>query len=102
MKLQANKLSQGALPKPTLLAAALAHAFVGSVLASAVSQSALAAPTGGVVAAGSASITSTASTTVIRQSSNRAVLDWASFNIAPREAVTFLQPGASAQPESHP
>lgn len=96
MKLQANKLSQGALPKPTLLAAALAHAFVGSVLASAVSQSALAAPTGGVVAAGSASITSTASTTVIRQSSNRAVLDWASFNIAPREAVTFLQPGASA------
>jgi len=55
-----------------------------------------AGPTDGVVRGGAATISQTANTTTINQTSNRAVIDWRSFNIAPAETVNFVQPNAQA------
>jgi filamentous hemagglutinin family protein len=55
-----------------------------------------AAPTAGVVRAGSATISSAGATTTINQASDRAVIDWGSFGIASGETVTFAQPGPSS------
>ncbi|HVX57199.1 MAG TPA: filamentous hemagglutinin N-terminal domain-containing protein, partial [Candidatus Saccharimonadales bacterium] len=57
---------------------------------------ALANPTGGIVSAGSASIASSGSTLTVTQSSDKAVIDWRSFNIAPTETTDFAQPSTSA------
>jgi filamentous hemagglutinin family protein len=55
-----------------------------------------AAPQGGKVVAGQAQInTGTLQTTVV-QSTNRAVIDWTSFNLAPYESVRFVQPSSTA------
>ncbi|WP_374554282.1 two-partner secretion domain-containing protein, partial [Aquitalea pelogenes] len=56
------------------------------VLASALSE---AAPVGGNVSAGSASIAASGSTTTINQNTARAIIDWSSFSIAGNEAVRF-------------
>ena len=54
-------------------------------------------PTGGSVAAGSASISSpNASTVNVNQSSNRAVIDWHSFSVGQGNTVNFNQPSASS------
>ncbi|MDE2576272.1 MAG: filamentous hemagglutinin N-terminal domain-containing protein [Rhodospirillales bacterium] len=53
-------------------------------------------PMGGVVAAGNAQISTTATNTQIDQSSQRAVVDWRSFNVGSAQSVTFQQPGAGA------
>ena len=54
-------------------------------------------PTDGVISAGSAIIsTPNAQTTVINQSTNKAVIDWQSFNIASNEKTQFIQPSSSA------
>ena len=53
-------------------------------------------PTGGVVAAGSASISSTALTSTITQSSQNAAINWQGFNIASGEAVRFAQPNSNS------
>lgn len=53
-------------------------------------------PTGGVVAAGGASITSTASTTTITQSTANTVINWQSFGIAAGQTVQFVQPGSTS------
>ena len=55
-----------------------------------------AAPTGGVVTTGNASITSGSSTTTITQTTNKASINWQSFNIAPSETVNFVQPSSSS------
>ena len=96
MKLQTANRILGRYPRQTKLAITIARAFIGGAIASSMCQPGIAAPKGGVVAAGSAEITSTPSATLIRQNSNRAVIDWASFNIAAGEAVKFVQPGGSA------
>jgi len=57
---------------------------------------AAAAPAGGTVAAGNATISSNAATTTITQTSDRAVINWNSFNIGATEIVTFAQPNAQA------
>src|ERR1700749_1566733 len=54
--------------------------------------SAYANPVGGNVSAGSATITQSGNTLQINQSSNKAVIDWSSFNIAPGEITQFNQP----------
>lgn len=59
--------------------------------------SAHANPTGGTVVSGSATITNASPTKLdINQTSNSAIIDWNSFNIAAGETTQFYQPGASA------
>src|SRR5579871_2370689 len=53
-------------------------------------------PTGGVVTAGSASISQSTSTTTIAQSSQRAAVNWQSFNVGSQQTVQFQQPSASS------
>lgn len=55
-------------------------------------NSVFANPMDGTVAAGSATITQTPNTTVIDQASQRAVIDWRSFNIGANESTHFNQP----------
>jgi filamentous hemagglutinin family protein len=57
---------------------------------------ALAAPTGGTVSGGSATITQSGAVTDITQSTSRAIIDWRSFNIAAGETVKFIQPSSSS------
>ncbi|WP_159915425.1 YDG domain-containing protein [Pantoea sp. 18069] len=71
----------------TALAAALCLGWGGAALAN---------PTGGVVMAGSASISSAAGNTTIVQGSQNAAINWQSFNIGAGEAVRFVQPNANA------
>lgn len=54
-------------------------------------------PQGGVVAAGSATITApNASTVQINQSTSKAVINWQSYNVAGHETVNYQQPNASS------
>jgi len=54
-------------------------------------------PTGGQVEAGSATITTPTSNTVqINQASDKAIINWQSFNIAPGEKTQFVQPSSSS------
>ena len=53
-------------------------------------------PTGWSVVAGAAAISQTTSTTQINQSSQRAAIDWKSFDVGSQQSVTFSQPSASA------
>lgn len=55
-----------------------------------------AGPRDGVIRAGTATITQAANTTTINQTTDRAVIDWRSFDIAANESVSFLQPGAQS------
>lgn len=57
---------------------------------------ALANPEGGVVSSGAATIQSSANRVDIRQSSDRAVIDWRSFNIERGETTQFHQPSSSS------
>jgi filamentous hemagglutinin family protein len=58
--------------------------------------SARAGPTGGQIIAGSGIIGQSGNTTTISQDSQTLSLNWATFNIAPQETVSFLQPSAAA------
>ncbi|MCX7241650.1 MAG: filamentous hemagglutinin N-terminal domain-containing protein [Burkholderiales bacterium] len=53
-------------------------------------------PTGAQVAAGAASITQSATRMDINQSTQKAILNWQSFNIGANAQVNFAQPNASA------
>jgi filamentous hemagglutinin family protein len=54
-------------------------------------------PTGGQVTAGSATISSPTPTTVeVNQTTDKAVIDWRSFNISPNEHTHFQQPSRSS------
>jgi filamentous hemagglutinin family protein len=55
-----------------------------------------AAPAGGVVAAGAATIGTAGARTTITQTSGSAVINWQGFGIAAGEAVQFKQPGAGS------
>ena len=57
---------------------------------------ALANPMGGTVSAGSASIGSAGNTVTVTETSNKAVIDWQSFNIASNETTQFIQPSSSS------
>jgi filamentous hemagglutinin family protein len=58
--------------------------------------SAHANPIDGVVSDGQATITTNGTTLNINQSSDRAVIDWRSFNIDPGETTAFHQPSSSS------
>jgi filamentous haemagglutinin family N-terminal domain len=53
-------------------------------------------PSGGQVVGGSASISHGDFSTIIRQSSHKAIINWDSFSIGSNELVRFIQPGAGA------
>jgi filamentous hemagglutinin family protein len=53
-------------------------------------------PMGGQVVVGQASIANTANTTAITQGSQRAAIDWRSFDVGSQHSVTFTQPSSSA------
>jgi filamentous hemagglutinin family protein len=60
-------------------------------------QSAHAAPQGGQVVAGQATISQpNANTTTITQSSQKAIIDWQSFSIAANQHTQFIQPSAAS------
>ena len=74
---------------PSLLALSVASAF-------ATPPASTALPTGGVVTAGSASISQSGARMDINQTSNRAILNWQQFNIGSQAQVNFTQPSASS------
>ncbi|MFA7242122.1 MAG: filamentous hemagglutinin N-terminal domain-containing protein [Sulfuricellaceae bacterium] len=76
-----------------LIAASLAFALT-SAPAHALDLGAL--PTGGNVTAGSAAISQAANVLTVQQSSQRAAIDWQSFNIGASATVNFNQPNANA------
>ncbi|MGE0415931.1 MAG: filamentous hemagglutinin N-terminal domain-containing protein [Acetobacteraceae bacterium] len=53
-------------------------------------------PTGGQVAAGQASIAQTQATTTVNQASQRAAVNWQSFDVGANHTVRFQQPSANA------
>ena len=55
-----------------------------------------AAPAGGQVTSGSASVSHSGATTTIAQSSQNVSLSWQSFNIGKSETVNFVQPPAQS------
>ncbi|WP_439580049.1 two-partner secretion domain-containing protein, partial [Elioraea sp.] len=73
-------------PRSLLLAGAALVALVPPSLAQ--------APQGGIVAHGSAAISATAAETRVQQSTDRAIIDWRSFDVGRDHRVAFEQPGA--------
>lgn len=61
-----------------------------------VSPPLLAAPAGGVVASGAATIVQRGNSTEVSQSTPKAVINWQGFSVGANESVNFRQPGASA------
>src|SRR5579884_40392 len=57
---------------------------------------ALANPQGGNVVGGSASISSSGNTLTVNQTTNRAIINWGSFNISSGETTQFQQPNSSS------
>jgi filamentous hemagglutinin family protein len=55
-----------------------------------------AGPSGGIVSAGSATITQSAAQTTIKQTSDKAVVNWNNFSIGSGSTVRFVQPSASS------
>ncbi len=53
-------------------------------------------PTGGEVTAGSATITQTPDVTTIQQTTQKAIINWQSFNIGTQEKTQFVQPDSSS------
>ena len=68
----------------------------GALLVLSTAAHAQSAPTGGVVAAGQASIVQGGQATTITQSSANVVINWQSFNIGADQLVQFVQPGTSS------
>ena len=69
---------------------------VAAVAMSTTAGSAMAGPSGGQVVGGTASISQSGSKTDIHQNSNKAIINWQSFDIDPAEHVEFHQPSSSA------
>ena len=76
-----------------IFAAAISVSFLAS---SFFASSAHANPSGGTVTSGSANIVTSGNLLDINQSTQRAVIDWRSFNIAPSETTKFNQPSSSS------
>jgi filamentous hemagglutinin family protein len=82
--------------RPAVTTTILRHSLLALGGAVALTSVAFANPTGGVVAAGTATISNAPLTTTINQSSNKAVINWSGFNIAPNETTTFNQPSVNS------
>ncbi|MDP3702306.1 MAG: filamentous hemagglutinin N-terminal domain-containing protein [Hylemonella sp.] len=75
---------------------ALALCFCPLVLADPINPGQAGLPMGGAVASGTVGSALTADKLTLTQTTQRAVIDWASFNIASGKEVQFIQPNASA------
>ncbi|WP_428332431.1 MBG domain-containing protein [Novosphingobium sp.] len=53
-------------------------------------------PTGGAVAAGSATIATSPASVVVTQASDRAIINWTGFSVGQGNTITFNQPGATS------
>ena len=73
---------------------ALASASILSLVV--MSVAAKAQPTGGSVVAGQAQISSSGATTLINQSTSKAIINWQSFSVGQGSSVQFNQPNSSA------
>ncbi|MDB5416413.1 MAG: filamentous hemagglutinin N-terminal protein, partial [Rubritepida sp.] len=62
----------------------------------ALAQAPNAVPTGGQVSAGQATITQSGTRTQVTQGTNRAAIDWQTFNVGRNSSVNFTQPNAGA------
>lgn len=69
---------------------------VAAVAFNAMAGTAWAGPQDGIISAGSASITQNGTTTNITQQSDKAILDWRSFDVGVDERVDFHQPTSSS------
>ena len=74
----------------------LSTTYLTAALLSAVPMATLANPQDGVVAAGQASISETGKKLDVIQQSNKAVIDWRGFDIAPDEHTEFHQPSSNS------
>src|SRR5271170_1619087 len=74
---------------------ALGHIMAAGLLALGMSYS-QANPTGGQVAAGSASINTVPGTVTINQTSNLAIINWQTFSIGSGELTKFVQPSSTS------
>src|SRR5581483_6414489 len=84
-------------PAPRLQRLPIPAAIAGTLASALLPQLALAGPTGGVVVAGSGTIsTPNSTTTVINQTSNSAIINWQQFGIGGNEYVQFVQPSSSS------
>ena len=88
-----QRLNRSALLRSTALQAAVGLALAAPALAQPVPN---ARPMGGQVTAGSASIGTTTSATTITQSTNRAAIDWTSYNIGSQQSVNYQQPSSTS------
>lgn len=72
-----------------------APALVSLVLATSTAMASLAfaAPQGGIVRGGQVTIETAGARTLVRQSSDRAIIDWRGFDLKPTESLRFVQPG---------
>jgi filamentous hemagglutinin family protein len=80
----------------TALHAVAAVALIAAPLPAAAQLAPDARPTGGQVVAGQASIGRSPTTTTISQSSQRAAVNWQSFDVGSQQTVQFNQPSSSA------
>lgn len=71
---------------------ALLLALLGAALPAAHAQ----LPTGGTVVGGQAVITQSGTQQQIRQTTDRAIIDWKSFSVGAGNAVNFIQPGSGS------
>src|SRR5271166_2865053 len=65
-------------------------------LSSVLPPPAFANPIGGTVSAGQATISQSGNTLDVTQQSNKAVIDWRGFDIAPGETTHFFQPSSGS------
>src|SRR6185436_9563977 len=81
----------------TLKTVLFAGASALTITALTVVPRALANPQGGEVVSGQATIaTPSATQTTVTQQSDKAVIDWQSFNIGKNESTTFVQPNSDS------
>lgn len=68
----------------------------GMLLLSAINAPVYANPTGGTVASGGATISTSGNTMTVNQSTHKTIINWQSFGIGSGETVNFVQPGANS------
>ena len=80
----------------TTMLVSQAFALLGAITLTLSASTAHANPQSGTISAGQATITTSGKTLDITQSTDKAVIDWRSFNIAADELTAFHQPSSSS------